>query len=82
MPDGSECLLAPIYQVGFTMRIDMHHPPSQALTGLSVCEAHRVTLAVDDVLSTDGWELLMTEFDRHNKQRPFRRYTELTFQEI
>lgn len=64
------------------MRVDMHHPPAQAVTGLAVCDIHRRKLTVDDVVSTDGWELLMHEFDKAAKQRPLRRYTDLTFQEI
>jgi hypothetical protein len=57
-------------------------PPAVVRFNLHVCEAHRASLRLNDVVTDEGWRFIVDAFMRLGRARPVRDRTQLRFEPL
>lgn len=60
-------------------RLFPHAPPARGICGVPVCDGHRDTVTLEDLLTDEGWLRIVTGFHAARKAIPDRRDTRLEF---
>lgn len=61
---------------------DYGSQPAAGLMGLFVCEEHKETTKIEDVIDDNGWKQIEQSFIQAGKHPPERKLTKLQFREI
>lgn len=57
-------------------------PPAVMRFNLRVCETHRASLRLSDVVTDEGWRFIVEAFTRLGRARPVRDRTQLRFEPL
>jgi hypothetical protein len=57
-------------------------PPAVLYFDLRVCDAHRASLRLHDVVTDEGWRFIVDAFMRLGRARPVRDRTQLRFEPL
>lgn len=77
------CNALSVWRVGFTLLLrGWEHVPVPAYLGLVVCDEHKASMKLEDVLTDDGWNGIAEGFRAIARPVPTRELTTLRFEPV
>ena len=83
-PNGtrSPCCAREVFQVCVDVRSSRNAPTYRVVLPFKVCNKHRRTVTLDEILVNGSWALIQQEMRSRGKKEPRRRLAEITFERI
>lgn len=80
--DRIDCIAEARWMPVLRLRVRKGGPAVAAQIGLRICDEHRRTSTLDDVMGDAGWKQLVDNITAQGLVAPKREHTELTFEKV